>query len=342
MEQELHFSDRVLHDMSSAVLVVDWKGNVVYVNHPASKMLEIKSGKHEKRFPLFSENSYNDAFHEAILNAFFHKKNTTVEKVPYMSPSGKKYMLRISSSYLPGDIEEDAQLVVTMDDQTEEDQIKQKLNDSSRTFSIFLFCFCIWIIIYALWDFLKRPISDEIMTHGVEVLGIIMLVFIFHETDLTWHDLGIMTDKPVQTIRTGLIVAAGAVALLFLIKAVARLIVPTSFRPDRPFLDIRLFGIPQILYILTAGIQEFLARSVVQGNLQRITVGKHTAFWLIVLSSVIFASLHVHLGFLFMIGAAILAGLEGILYEKQRNIFGVWIVHWVFGVFGTMLSLIDH
>ncbi|MBQ6541591.1 MAG: CPBP family intramembrane metalloprotease [Lachnospiraceae bacterium] len=60
------------------------------------------------------------------------------------------------------------------------------------------------------------------------------------------------------------------------------------------------------------------------------------------LSSFIFAALHIHLGFIFMVGAAILAGLEGILYEKQQNIFGVWIVHWVFGVSGTLLCLIDH
>ncbi|MBR3437385.1 MAG: hypothetical protein IKG97_06500 [Lachnospiraceae bacterium] len=40
--------------------------------------------------------------------------------------------------------------------------------------------------------------------------------------------------------------------------------------------------------------------------------------------------------------SAVLAGLEGILYEKQQNIFDVWIVHWVFGVSGTLLCLIDH
>ena len=39
---------------------------------------------------------------------------------------------------------------------------------------------------------------------------------------------------------------------------------------------------------------------------------------------------------------SLLAGLEGILYEKQQTIFGVWIVHWVFGVSGTLLCLIDH
>jgi membrane protease YdiL (CAAX protease family) len=98
----------------------------------------------------------------------------------------------------------------------------------------------------------------------------------------------------------------------------------------------------QILYVFTAGIQEFLARSVIQGNLNRIIITKHTSFVAIVLSSLIFAALHIHFGFLFMVGAAILAGLEGILYVKQQNIFGVWIVHWAFGVTGTLLCLIDH
>ena len=43
-----------------------------------------------------------------------------------------------------------------------------------------------------------------------------------------------------------------------------------------------------------------------------------------------------------MLGAVILAGLEGLLYEKQKTILGVWIVHWAFGVCGTLLCLIDH
>ena len=71
-------------------------------------------------------------------------------------------------------------------------------------------------------------------------------------------------------------------------------------------------------------------------------VAKRADILAIVLSSLIFSALHIHFGFLFMSGAAILAGLEGILYEKQQNIFGVWIVHWVFGVTGTLLCLIDH
>lgn len=341
-ERQHDFSERVLRDMSSAVLVLDRKGNIVYVNRPAAQMLEVEEGRGERRFSLFADNDDNDRFHEAVLNALYDKSGTTVEKVPYTAPSGKRYVFLLSSSFLPGADEEHSELVVTLADETEAEEMKKKFNDSSTTFSTFLVGFCLWMLVYALWELLRRPIAADFMTHGVEVLGVIMLLFILRYTSLTWHELGVKTDRIWPTVRTALIVAVGAFVFLCLLKAVSRLIVPTAFEPEAPFFDISRFGLRQILYVFTAGIQEFLARSVMQGNLKRIAVGRHPGVLAIFLSSLIFAALHIHFGFLFMVGAAILAGLEGILYEKQQNIFGVWIVHWVFGVSGTLLCLIDH
>ena len=341
-EELRRFSERVLHDMNDAVVVADCKGNIVYANDRASRLLEVESGKLRKRYENFEGSDYNDRFFGAILDAFYRKEDTTVEQVPFMAKSGKKYVFLLSSSYLPGETEDDALLVITIDDRTDVEQAKQKLNDSSRTFTTFLFAFCFWMLFYALWEYLKRPFSPDWMTHGVEVLGIVMLLFILRYTSLTWHDLGITTDKPVETVRTALIIAVCCFAFLCLLKAVTRLIVPGSFEPEAPFVDFSRFGLRQILYIFTAAIQEFLARSVVQGNLRRIVVSRHPDVLAIVLSSMIFAGLHIHLGFLFMFGAAVLAGLEGILYEKQRNLLGVWIVHRAFGVSATLLCLIDH
>ena len=343
MEEVQHaFPERVLRDMHDAVLVLDNKGNIVYANEPAAHMLEVPEGYREarERFSFLEDSDYNDSFNEAIYAALYDKDETTVRKVPYMAPSGKKYVFVMSSSFLRDS--DGAQLVITLSDETVAEEMTRKFNDSSNTFTTFLFGFCIWILIYALWEFLKRPIPADFMTHGVEVLGIVMLIFILRRTSLTWRDLGITTQDPLKTIRTALIVAACAVGFLCALKGIARLIDPDCFEPDAPFFDISRFGIRQLIYIFTAGIQEFLARSVMQGNLKRITVGKHTALLAILLSSLIFAALHIHFGFLFMAGAAILAGLEGILYEKQQNILGVWIVHWVFGVCGTLLCLIDH
>ena len=216
------------------------------------------------------------------------------------------------------------------------------IKDSSKTFSAFLFAYCCWMIVYAVWQYFGQPVSTDVMTHGVEVLGFLMLFYIVGKTSLTWKDLGIKPEKPRQTVRTGVLIAVCAAAFLCVAKAVFRLFSPQAFSPEYPFFDIRAFGVRQVFYILTAGVQEFLARSVIQGNLRRIMVGRHTAAAAIALSSLSFATLHIHLGLVFMLGAAVLAGLEGILYEKQQSIFGVWIVHWAFGVTATLLHILDH
>ncbi len=216
------------------------------------------------------------------------------------------------------------------------------IKDSSKTFSAFLFAYCCWMVVYALWQYLGQPVSTDVMTHGVEVLGFLMFFYILGKTSLSWKDLGIKTEHPWKTARTGLLVAGCAVAFMCIGKAVVRLFSPNAFGPEYPFFDIRAFGVRQIIYVFTAGVQEFLARSVIQGNLRRIMVGRHVGAAAIVISSLSFATLHIHLGLVFMLGAALLAGLEGILYEKQQSIYGVWIVHWIFGVTGTLLHIIDH
>ena len=126
------FSERVLRDMHSAVLVLDARGCIVYVNAPAARMLELDEGYRAERvrFSLLAENEYNDSFSEAILEALYKKDETTVRKVPYMAPSGRKYVFLLSSSYLRAADSEEAQLVVTLSDETAAEETSGKLSDS--------------------------------------------------------------------------------------------------------------------------------------------------------------------------------------------------------------------
>ena len=335
------FSQRVLRDMNDAVLVLDRQGLILYINEPASRMLEISQeytpGK--TRFLMdFSEN-YNDNFYECVMDALYRKQESHVHTVNYKAPSGRKYVFRMTSSYLE---DRTRGLVITLADETEMMQLRERVQESSKMFSIFLYAFCIWIILYALWEFGGQPFASKHMTRGVELLGIVMFVYIARYTKLSRKDLGIAPEKPWESIKIGILASLGAVAFLFQLKAIARFFSPGAFEPDKPFWDIAAFGVPQLIYIFTAGIQEFLARSVMQSNLNRIIEGKYAAVSSIILSSLIFAGLHIHLGFLFMIGAVILASLEGFLFEKQHSVYSVWLFHWVFGVTGTMLHLIDH
>ena len=333
---------RALQDMEEAVLILDQDGRILYANKPARTLLELKEDAVQGRAPLFeiAKDACNDSFVGAVRNAVGQKQRMLRDRIRYRTPSGRTAVFRLSSARLEdGD---QPQTILTLMDETEEEQLEEKSKESSHLFTTFLFAFCIWMIIYALWEYLGRPVSPDLMTSGVEVMGVILFFFVMRYEHLNWRDLGLAADNPVRTVRTGALIAVCALGFLMLVKAAVRLFNPNAFGPGLPFIDFAKFGPRQLRYIFTAGIQEFLARSVMQGNLERIMVSKNPKFGAIVLSSLIFAVLHIHLGLIFMLGAAILAGLEGILYTKQRSIYGVWIVHWVFGVGGTLLSMISH
>lgn len=329
---------RVLRDMNEAVLVLDHGGYIVYLNKPASEVLEMDPVDQEEkvRFPVDIDQKDNDDFYECVMDALYRKDEVQFRQVRYITPSGRKYWFRMSSSYLA---DGDGELVITLADETRTAELQERIRESSKTFSAFLFVFSAWMVVYALWEFLSRPAGPDLMTHGVELIGLLMFLYITRYTKLTRQDLGLEWEG-MGKIRTGVVIALLSVVFLFALKGILRLFDPGAFSPQAPFFDVRAFGWSQVVYVFTAGIQEFLARSVIQGNLRRIMPEKHAKFSAIALSSLIFAALHIHLGFLFMIGAAILAGLVGILYEKERSVYCVWIVHWVFGVAGTMLHLI--
>ena len=339
-----NFSMRVLRDMSAGVLVLNSNGYVDYLNKPASLIFEIpeniKPGSYS--FNNQMENSKNDNFYQYILDAVYEKIDTHVGHVDYFSPSGKYYALRVSSSYFTEDTANIKQVILTISDETEIVKLQRKVDDSSKTFSAFLFALCGLLIFYAMWEFAGRPIPAKYLTHCTEVIGILLFFYMLKETSFSLHELGIATNRPLKIIKTGIIIALVCVFFLIIAKLIIRNFYPHMFRPDLPFIDFSLFGLPQVLYIFTVIIQEFLARIVIQGSLYRIMVGKRLKLQSILLSSLIFAIMHIHLGFFFMIGAATLAGLIGILYQKQKSIIGVCIVHYVVGVSGTLLSLIDH
>ncbi len=337
------FPDRVLTDMSSGVLVISSKGRILYLNPPAERMLEFENAgaPGEVHFSGITAYRGNDEFTDYILNAIQNKDITHTGTVHYTARSGRKYVFRISSSYLSSKGENPGgEIVITFSDETQAAEMHRRYIDASRCFTIAITAVCIWMLIYALWEMMGRPVSVDYLTHGSEALGLLMLVPIFCFTSFTFQDMGIVSEEPKKTVAVALGVSAASVAFLVLFKLGARWVNPLAFEPDAPFIDFSRFTWHQLAYILTAGLQEFIARSVIQNNIRRIMVGRHPAVFAILLSSLIFAALHIQHGFFFMVGAAVLAGLEGILYEKQRSLIGVWIVHWVFGVAGALLCLI--
>ncbi|MBR4314578.1 MAG: CPBP family intramembrane metalloprotease [Lachnospiraceae bacterium] len=327
--------NKILQDIYSSVIVLDNKGMIQYINAHASRLLEIPINIEQGKvhFSTNASNSYNDKFYEYILNSIYQKNKEHKGTVKFISASGKKHVFRISTSYL----EELDYIVITLDDLTLESTLIEKIKNSTYIFSVFLFVMGFWVLFCEFWDMTGRKIPQDILTIIVEIIGILIFIFILVFTHLPLKELGILTNHNKKVIKEGVIISAICVVIMFAIKIIGRKIDPTLFKPERSF----FFFDPLVAlsYIKTAGVQEFLARCVVQFNLERILMGKYKEPVAIILSGLLFSTLHIYYGFIFMVCAALLAMIEGVIYAKQKSLISIWIVHYVFGIVGMSLGL---
>lgn len=326
----------ILKDIYSMVLVLDSKGRIQYINEPASIKLEIPNSiePRDVHFIKNIENEYNDRFREYILEAIYRKDKRHQGIIKYLAPSGKKHVFRMSSSYL----EDYDYINITIEDLTLEYKLAEKVKNASIVFSEFLFMMGTWVLFCEFWDTIGRPISRDILTIFIEIFGAVVFIVIFRSTHATLEELGITNGNNKRAVINGILISAVFAVIMFAIKIIGRMIDPTLFHPEKPFFN--FIPLVALTYVVTAGVQEFLARCVVQHNLQAIVQGKYKEAIAIVLSSLLFATLHVYYGFAFMMGAALLGVIEGIIYVKQESLISVWIVHYVFGVVGMSLSLV--
>jgi membrane protease YdiL (CAAX protease family) len=99
------------------------------------------------------------------------------------------------------------------------------------------------------------------------------------------------------------------------------------------------------IYVVLAAVQEFLVRGVLQGSLQEFLTGRHVIWKSILISNLLFSTLHLHLSVSFALMAFLPGLFWGWLYSRHRTLIGVTISHiligaWIFyflGVHGILL-----
>ena len=93
-------------------------------------------------------------------------------------------------------------------------------------------------------------------------------------------------------------------------------------------------------YALTAVVQEFLSRGIMQESLTHVIAHEKSETIAIAISTLMFAAIHLHYSPYFMLGAAVLLGVFGVIYRKQRSIWGLALIHFTFGTAAGMFGLI--
>lgn len=218
--------------------------------------------------------------------------------------------------------------------------MEQKFHDASVVLSILMGGIGFWVLFYALCEELGRPFPNAYMVQAVDLLGIILFFLALRYTGFSLQDLGLKSNNTKKVIIQSALLCLLSFGILAAIKAVGQMYDPSLFQIEHGFFDIRRFNSHQIVYLFTAFIQEFIARSVLQENLRRVCATKHKTLYSISHASLIFAVFHIEYGFWFMIGAAVLGAVLGFVYEKQKTVFGVWMIHWFLGVAAYLFGII--
>lgn len=91
-------------------------------------------------------------------------------------------------------------------------------------------------------------------------------------------------------------------------------------------------------YPVSVLVQELLIKAVVQHNIGTIDkkISKHFTVWV---TSLFFGILHMAFPMYFLLGAVFLCALTGYMYERDKNIWGTVLIHFVVGFMPRALGL---
>lgn len=336
---------RTLRDMDGGVLVLDTQGTVLYLNRRGLALLGRDGPVVGRKFAaaFFEEacGGANDAFNQFVLEAVYDKERSHSGLAPYRRPDGEGRTFSLTSSFLRSDDgSSNIGVVVVFSDVTEVETLHRQKRESSIVFAVLMICVCGYLFLWSLLRFLDAEPPGWVMNLMIEGISIIMFFIILRTTSFSLKDIGLRIADPKGTFAPSLAITAAGAAAMLIGKAAALRLAPGLFPEGAPFWDWGCGTAADIFYPLTAVLQEFLARGVMQENLRRIFAGRHAAALSIIISALVFGVLHISYGLPTMAGASLLLGALGILYHKQGNIWGLSIIHYVLGEVATFLGFL--
>lgn len=336
MNSDFKYLYRVTRDITDGLIIIDVKGTIVYVNPSAEHILNNPALKHDIKYAAFmvsDKTGVNDKFHQYVLDSIYDRNEEHTGLLNYTCPDGTKRVLRVVSSFAYD--EEGTQtigIILQFSDITKMHEIQQKYNDSTILLVALLAMLAVWNFSCAIWELAGRPIPIHIMTILVEVMGMTGSLIVIKKTSITPSDFGLSFKGIGKAVFTDGIFNLIILALMVSAKLLILKFMPGLYGKDAPLFFFGAWGAADTLYPFTVVLQEFLTRGAVQGSICRVMPEKYAVPSSIILSSLFFGALHIYLGVAYMIGAFLLLSVFGIVYHKQKTIWGLCIPHYFLGL----------
>lgn len=343
MNSEININ-RLINDIEEGIIVIDKDGTVSSVNPKAKKILEVSDSIIGEKYARLIKDNSNDEFHEMIIDAIADNKTVHKKRIHYRTNSELK-TLYIASSVLKDENENKIGVILSFDDVTLEEKLKNKSRDSAVIFTILVVLLSLWMFACAIFINDEDPISSTLFGRIIMYLPLVFTPVAIYVCGFTIDELGLRTTGIKKHIVTDTILTVVSVAIMCIIKLLLIKLVPSFsfYNPPGVFFDFSKYTIlERIEYGICVISQEYLSRGLVYECVKRMVSTEKTAKYAdeiaIVVSSLYFAALHIYLGVTYMIGAFILLSIFGIIYKKQKSIWGLCIPHFVLGMMIEILG----
>lgn len=171
-------------------------------------------------------------------------------------------------------------------------------------------------------------------SRAMELWGGFILWGLTVRCGLTRHDMGIRMDNLWRSIGVGLLISVPALAAMAYFR--------TRLYPElegSPLLDPNLASLSVYTYILIAALQEWICRGVFLTSIASLMPGKTRPIAAIVISSLVFSTLHLHYSASLAVVALLTGVVWGWLFLKYRNLAGPVISHFILGNAATLMGL---
>ena len=323
----------ILENAGDGVLVLNDRGIIVYVNPVAAKVLCLEKEHQGISYTVAMadsiENAENDAFSQYLLDAVVEKDVSHKGDVTFVNRAGSRVQMHLTSSYY---ITDDTRgVIIQFTDITELMENRKLRMDSTVVFFTGTVVASLWNFVYGIWEYLGKPIQPIFMTPMLYALGMISFLVIWRKTGFSVADMGLSTVNLKKNLLSGAVVTGIGLLLMVAVKLVMMKIKPDFFG-GKPFIN---FGNQAawryFYYTFSVFMQEFISQGVMHENLRRLLVGPHKDLLALIFASMLFGSMHVFYGIIYMVGGTLLLLVIGKMYAKQRSIWGILLPHFVLG-----------
>ena len=195
----------------------------------------------------------------------------------------------------------------------------------TRTLLLLVITLNVYLI---LWQVLAASFALPVYFYGrlIELLAVFLFVALALCTPMRFEEMGILVSRRTlwRSLAMGGAVGACFVAALVILRLCGGHALSFSWH---------IVGdISRITYFAVAPFQEVLAKSVMLYSFELVLDKRHP-YWANILSALTFAAFHVAYGVEMMLAAGALSLVTGLLFLKERAVWGCAVAHFCCGFF---------